>query len=142
MYTKLRSHVHARVLMQLAIFGLVSLGLLAAVSYDAVAGEIGLGLVALGLAIGLGVGYAVGRIFKLKWHEDTRKVVMSLDRMSFVLIGFYIIFRIFGQQLLGEYVHGAALTALTFAFLSGILVGRLIGVWSGVSRILREQGIL
>ena len=127
--------------MQLVIFCLVSIGLLTAVSYDALQGEIGLALVALGLGVGLVVGYAVARIFKLGWHQDTQKVVMSLDRMSFVLIGLYVAFRIFGEQLLGNYIHGAALTAFSFALLSGILIGRLVSIWSGVSRILKEQGI-
>ncbi len=141
MYTKFRKHVHGRVLVQLVIFFLVSAGLLVAVSYDAITGEIGLGLVALGLVIGLAVGFVVGKIFKLRWHQDTAKVVMSIDKMGFVLIAVYIAFRVFGEQLLGEYVHGAALSALTFAFLLGILVGRFVGVWNGVSRILTEQGI-
>ncbi len=142
MYTKLRRHVHSRVLIQLVIFALVSLGLLVAVAYDAVAGEIGLWVVLVALVLGGIAGYFVGKIFALAWHEDTRKVVMSLDRMSFVLIGVYIVFRIFGEQLLGQYVHGAELTAVTFTFLSGLLLGRLFSVWQGVSRILKQQGIL
>ncbi len=141
MYTKLRKHVHTRVLIQLVLFFLISAALLVAVSYDAVMGEIGLGLVGLGLAIGLVVGYLVARIFKLGWHKDTQKVVMSLDRMSFVLIAVYVAFRVFGEQLLGHYIHGAALTAFSFALLCGILLGRFISIWSGVSRILKEQGI-
>ena len=141
MYRKLKTHVHNRVLFQLAIFVLISLALLIAVGYDARMGEIGLGLVGLGLAIGLAVGYAFSRIFKLGWHADTQKVVMSLDKMSFVLIALYIAFRVFGEQLLGEYIHGPALSAFSFALLSGILLGRLISIWSGVSRILKAQGI-
>src|SRR4051812_11344253 len=113
MYRKLRTHVHTRVQIQLILFALVSAGLLAAVSYDAVKGEIGLGFVALGLAAGVILGFFVGKIFMLTWHEDTRKVIMSLDRMSFVLIGLYVVFRIFGEQLLGQYIHGAALSAFS-----------------------------
>lgn len=142
MYKKFKKHVHNRVLFQLVIFALVSAGLLAAVSYDALAGEIGLSLVALGLGIGLGVGYAFSRIFKLGWHADTQKVVMSLDKMSFVLIGAYVAFRVFGEQLLGNYIHGPALSAFSFALLSGILIGRFISIWGGVSRILKQQGII
>lgn len=142
MLKKLKNYVHGRVLTQLVIFCLISVGLLAAVSYDAIEGEISLVLVALGLAIGLAVGYAVARIFKLGWHQDTQKVVMSLDRMSFILIGVYILFRIFGDQVLGHYIHGQALTAFSFALLSGILLGRLISIWSGVTRILKQQGIV
>jgi hypothetical protein len=141
MYKKLRTHVHTRVLTQLVIFCLVSIGLLAAVSYDAIAGQIGLGLVLAGLAVGGVVGFFVGKIFKLAWHEDTRKVVMSLDRMSFILIGVYVVFRIFGEQLLGHYIQGAVLSAFTFAFLAGLLLGRLVSIWHGVSNILKQQGI-
>jgi hypothetical protein len=142
MYQKLRAHVHNRVLMQLLIISVVSLGLLAAVIYDSVMGEIGLMLVAIGLVVGLVAGYFVGKIFRLAWHEDTRKVIMSLDKMSFVLIGVYVAFRIFGQQLLGDYFHGAELSALSFAFLCGLLVGRVISMWRGITRILRQQGIV
>jgi hypothetical protein len=142
MYKTLRTHVHNRVLFQLVIFILVSLGLLGAVFYDAIAGDIGIGFVALSLLLGVGVGLLVARIFKLGWHEDTRKVIMSLDRMSFVLIGIYVLFRIFGTQLLGNYIHGATLSAFSFTFLAGILLGRLVSIWHGVSRILNQQGIL
>jgi hypothetical protein len=142
MYKKLRTHVHNRVLMQLVIIGLVSVGLLIAVGYDATQGEIGLGLVVAGLVVGLVVGFFVGKIFRLAWHEDTRKVIMSLDKMSFVLIGLYVAFRIFGQQLLGQYVQGAALSALSFAFLGGLLIGRVISMWHGITRILKQQGIM
>jgi hypothetical protein len=142
MYKKLRVHVHNRVLVQLIIFALVSVALLISVAFDAMRGDIGLGLVVVGLGVGVIVGYFVGKIFRLAWHEDTRKVVMSLDKMSFVLIGLYIVFRIFGDQVLGHYLQGAALTALTFTFLSGLLFGRLFSIWRGVVRIFREQGIL
>jgi hypothetical protein len=122
MYKKLKTHVHSRVLIQLVLFALVSLGLLAAVFYEAATGQIGLGLAAAGLVVGLVVGYFVGKIFKLAWHQDTRKVIMSLDRMSFVLIGLYVVFRIFGEQLLGQYIQGTALSAFSFAFLGGLLL--------------------
>ncbi|HWB33764.1 MAG TPA: hypothetical protein VG753_00365 [Candidatus Paceibacterota bacterium] len=142
MYKKLRTHVHNRVLVQLVMFAVVSLALLAAVCFDAVAGEIGLPFVGLALAIGIVAGFFVGKIFKLAWHEDTRKVIMSLDRTSFILIGVYILFRIFGDQLLGHYIQGATLSAFSFAFLGGLLVGRLASIWHSVTNILKQQGIV
>jgi hypothetical protein len=142
MYRILRTHVHSRVLTQLVIFVFVSLGLLGAVFYDSIAGGVGVGFVLLSLVAGVGVGLLVAKIFKLVWHEDTRKVIMSLDRMSFVLIGVYVVFRIFSDQLLGQYLHGAALSAISFAFLAGILIGRFVSIWQGVTRILKQQGII
>jgi hypothetical protein len=142
MLSVFRTHLHGRVLIQLVVFAVISVGLFAAVVYDVVSAEVGFLRAALIFLVGIGVGFAAGKIFKLVWHEETRKVIMSLDRMSFVLIAVYIAFRIFGEKLLGHYVQGPALQALTFALLAGILLGRFLSVWQGVRRILVEQGIL
>ena len=141
MALKVRAHIHGRVQGQLIILALVCLGLLGGVSYDALMGEVSPWLVLGALVVGIAVGFAVARIFALSWHEETRKVIMSLDRTSLILIALYIAFRVFGEQLLGRYVHGVELSAISFALLAGILLGRVISIWRGVSRILKQQGI-
>ncbi len=142
MYKTLKKHVHTRVLVQLFMFAVVSIGLLIALVHDELIGYISIGLSVIGLLFGAIVGYFVGKIFKLSWKEEVQKVVMSLDRMGFLLIGVYVLFRIFGEQLLGTFVKGEALSALTFAFLAGLLIGRFASIWQGVRRILKQQGII
>ena len=138
---KLHKHLHRRIIIQILIIAVAAIFLLVAVAHDAVIDDIGLGMVALGLAIGLIVGFLSGRMFNLKWHPDTEKVIMTMDAMSFVVIGLYIAFRIFGTQLLGDYLHGEALTAFTFALLGGLLLGRLVSMARSIKKIFDEEGI-
>jgi hypothetical protein len=135
-------HIHRKVLMQLGIIAVAALILVVLVARDAVLGDVGPVPIIVAVAIGLCVGYLAGRMFRLLWHEDTKQVVIRMDKLSFILIGLYVAFRIGSAQLLGDYWSGAALSAISFAVLDGILIGRLISMWRGISRILREQGIV
>jgi hypothetical protein len=136
-----RKHVHKRLLIQLIIFTLVSTGLFVVVIYDVLQGNIDLGWIALGIVIGLLVGIAAGRMFSIKWHADTQKVVMGMDKMGFLILGLYILFRIFGDRFLSNYMHGPTLAAFTFSMLDGIMIGRLLSMYRSVTKILREQKI-
>jgi hypothetical protein len=137
----LHKHIHRRILTQIGIIAVVALVLAVAVVRDAFAGTIGLLPLIIAAAVGLAVGYAAGRMFLLIWHESTQKVIMRMDRTSIILIVLYVIFRVFSTKLLGDYFSGAPLSAISFAVLDGILVGRFLSMWRGISRILREQGI-
>jgi hypothetical protein len=117
----------------------VAVGLFVTVVHDALVGEIGLVSVIVAAAIGIGVGYLAGRMFLLSWHEDTQKVIMRMDRTGFVLIALYVVFRMFSAQILGSYFSGVALSAISFAVLDGILVGRFLSIWRNILRILTEQ---
>jgi len=139
---QLHQYLHRRVLIQILIIALVALFLAVAVVLDAIAGAIGFVPIAIAAVIGIAAGYLMGRMFLLTWHEDTQKVIIQMDKMSFVLIALYIAFRVFGTQLLGDYFNGTALSAISFALLDGILIGRLISMWRNISRILTEQGIV
>jgi hypothetical protein len=142
MKLKIHKHLHRRILTQLVIIATVALILFVMVGFDALSGAIGFLPVTIAAAIGIAVGYLAGRMFLVIWHEDTKKIIMRMDKTSFILIGLYIAFRIFSTQLLGGYFNGAALSAISFAALDGILVGRLLSLWRNIARILREQGII
>jgi hypothetical protein len=136
---QIHRQVHRRILIQLAILLIVAVGLFVTVVHDALVGEIGLVSVIVAAAIGIGVGYLAGRMFLLSWHEDTQKVIMRMDRTGFVLIALYVVFRMFSAQILGSYFSGVALSAISFAVLDGILVGRFLSIWRNILRILTEQ---
>jgi hypothetical protein len=142
MKVRIHRHIHRRVLFQIIILVVIAIALFVAVGYDAARGDIGILPVIVAAAIGTGVGFVAGRMYRLVWHEDTSKVVMRMDKTGFVLIGLYILFRVLSDQLLSEYFNGAALSAVLFAVLDGILVGRLFSLWRNISRIFKEQGII
>lgn len=141
-YLQHTKHLHGRILYQLIIFLVVSVILFGFVGYDALQGTIQLEWVIGGVVIGLVVGWISGRMFTLKWHPDTQKVIMGMDRLGILLLVLYILFRYFGTQFLGHFLHGPTLTAFSFSLLGGIMVGRFISMIKSIQRILKEQKVI
>ncbi len=135
-------HIHSRLLVQLVIFAVISLIMLAIVGYDVSVNNISVALAALGILIGLFIGFAAGRMFAIKWHENTEKVIIGMDKTSILIIVIYIGFRILGNQLFGQFLHGSALTAFTYCTLGGIMIGRFFSMTRSITHILKKQKIL
>lgn len=137
-----KKYLHKRVFSQLIIFLLISLVMLGIVGFDIMQGQLSFKLGIGGIFLGLVVGYLVGRIFSIKWHQPTQKVIINMDRTGIIIIVIYVVFRILGEQLFGEFLHGNALTAFTFSMLAGIMIGRLVSMYRRIISILKEQKIL
>jgi site-specific recombinase len=112
------------------------------ITYDSIAKALDVWWVFGGVILGVLIGIAASRMFLLKWHADTRKVIMSMDKLGFLVIGAYIVFRIFSKQLLGNFVHGEELTVTTFGLLAGIMLGRFLSLATNVRKILLREGII
>ena len=137
-----KKHLHGRVLYQLIIFMIVSLVMIGIVGFDVFHGELPIGLALGGIVLGLVVGYFAGRMFAIKWHEETQKVIIGMDRTGLIVIILYVAFRIYGKQFLGEFLHGEELTVFSFSSLAGIMIGRLFSMSRSIIVILKEQKIL
>lgn len=137
-----KKHIHNRIIVQLCIFAAVILGFGGFITYDMLQEHMNILWVIASLVVGLLVGLAVGRIFSLKWHEDTQKVILSMDKLSILLIAAYVVFRVVSEQLLGHYLHGQELTIITFTVLVGIMIGRVVGMIRSIAKILKAQNIL
>lgn len=137
-----RKHVHNRILFQFVIFVVLTAVFSTVVTIDMLHEQMNALWVIGSLCIGILAGIAVGRIFAVKWHEDTQKVILSLDKMSFLLIAAYVAFRYVSDQFLAHILHGQELTIITFALLGGIMIGRVISMGNSVVRVLKQQNIL
>lgn len=135
-------HIHSRILGQLIVFMLLFVVISGFITYDSFAKALDLRWVLGGVVLGTLIGIAAGRMLLLKWHTDTQKVIMGIDKLSFLIIGAYIVFRIFSEQLLGDFVHGEELTVTTFGLLAGIMLGRLLSLATNVRKILVREGII
>jgi len=135
-------HIHSRVLTQLVIFALVFLAITGFITYDVIAKGLVAGWIIGGATLGILIGLAAGRMFILKWHEDTQKVILTMDKLSFLLIAAYIVFRIFSEKLLGGILHGEELSVATFGLLAGIMLGRLLSMLTNIRKVLKKQGII
>lgn len=134
-----KKHVHKRLQFQLVIFSVVSIVMIGIVAYDIFNHSLSIPLALLGIIIGLVVGFIVGRMYIIKWHEETEKVIVSMDRTSIFIIALYVAFRIFEKQLFSPYINSAMIGAFTFSILAGIMMGRFISMRIKTKKVLQEK---
>lgn len=137
-----RTHLHRRVLYQLIIFAIISVVMFILVGIDIFQGILSVTWALSSIILGGVVGILAGRMFAIKWHEDTQKVIIGIDKTGIFVIILYVAFRIYGRQILGEFLHGDTLTAFTFCMLGGIMLGRLFSMYQSIVKILKEQQIV
>ena len=134
--------IHQRLKRRLVLFPLIGIGMFIFAVGDAIPDGISpVWIIPSGL-IGIGVGYLVAHIYKIYWREDQQKIVSGIDRMAVFLIILYVALRIASDQLAGEFIHGKEFTIVTFSFLGGLLIGRMIGVLLKVIHVLESQTVL
>jgi hypothetical protein len=132
-------HIDARLLLRLGAFALIGLIMFGFVGYDVLLGELPLWMAVLGFILGLGVGYILGRILKVTWHETKQKAVMQMDIVGFIAIGVYVAFRFGENWVFGQFLSGVELSSLSLAVLSGLLFGRLFGLRISILKIVAEN---
>lgn len=137
-----QKHVHKRLLSQLVIFAVIGVVMFGIVAYDIWTAIITIPLSILGIGIGVGAGFIVGKFYRIRWHEETQKVVTGLDRFGVIVIIIYIGFSIFRSQIFGKFVHGPALTAIGFASAGGVMMGRFAAIADNINKVLKKQKIL
>lgn len=132
-------HIDRKLLFRLGIFLVIALAILGIVISDIVRGDLSWWLALIGFLIGTGVGYFLGRILTVKWHETKQKAVLEMDVVSFVALGIYIAFRYGGNFVLGEWLTGAALSTLSLAILAGALLGRFLGLRISILKLVEKN---
>ena len=134
-----KKHIHKRLRIQLIIFAMVAIVMFGIVVFDIFTNALSFSLAFLGIIIGLILGFIVGRMYIIKWHEETEKVIVSMDRTSVFIIILYIAFRVFEKSLLSPYINPTMIGAFTFAILAGIMFGRFLSMRIKTKKVLKEQ---
>ena len=134
-----KKHIHKRLLIQLIIFAIVAIVMFGIVVFDVFTNALSFSLAFLGIVIGLIIGFIVGKMYIIKWHKKTEKVIVSMDRTSILIIILYIAFRVFEKPLLSPYINPTMIGAFTFTILAGIMFGRFLSMRIKTKKILKEQ---
>lgn len=126
-------------LLRMRLFALIFLGMLVIMVVDVVrAGWVSVFPVIGAIVVGGVIGMIASRIFALSWDLDARKVVGRIDVAGVVILVLYLVFSIFRSRIVGSFVQGELLGAVSIALLAGVFVGQLVGTARGIARVFRS----
>ncbi|OAQ41611.1 hypothetical protein A5893_00430 [Pedobacter psychrophilus] len=110
--------------------------------YDLLTGKINFWLAFLAFGSGNLLGYLVGSISKIKWHEEDSVVIAKMDRIGIIILVIYLSFSLSRRWIFGHWIHGDMLSAFSFSFAAGVILGRFISTRIKIRNVLKEQGRL
>src|SRR5271168_763384 len=123
----LDQHVHSRLRTRVRLYLSISIGIIIAIIYRIVVYGGGFLYPLVALAIGIGVGVLLSRMFNISWDKDAEKVVSRIDVYGTILIVAYIIFQISGENLIQQWFGGAEVLTIILSLAGGAVLGRGLG---------------
>lgn len=124
------------------IFFVLLVAMTGLVIYDIATDKIHVLLALLGIGIGSIIGFVAGRMFNMKWHPEEKKVIGQLDTLGIIILVLYIAISIGRRWIFAHWLGGATLTAFTFCFAEGAILGRLLSMGRNIKRVLAEEGVV
>lgn len=97
---------------------------------------------AIGLFLGIVIGVYLSRIHKITWDKRAKKVISQMDTIGILMFIVYVVFTIYREQIIDQFIHGPAVVAVSFSLLAGIMYGRISGVQGKIKEVFREQKII
>ena len=137
-----RAYLDKPLMNRIRLFVVIFILMVGLITYDVYYGTIGPVLALAGFGIGLGIGFAISRIFHIHWKVSHAKIAFRIDRMGTVILVIYSVFTILRNQIFEQFVNRPQIWAFVFAFLAGVFLGRLLSMRASIKKILIENGII
>jgi O-antigen/teichoic acid export membrane protein len=135
-------HVDNKLKFRLRLYVIISLVMLGVVLYEIFIHILPLEFAAVGILVGLVVGIISARRYHLSWDKDAKKIVSRLDLIGIIILVLYIGFVIVRSKLIGIFVQGPVVGAVSFSITAGVMIGRVVGTRNAIIEILREREII
>lgn len=135
-------HVDKKLRFRLRLYSIISLVMLGVVLYDIFQKTLPLEFATFGILIGLVLGIISARRYHLSWDKDAKKIVSRLDLIGIIILVLYIGFVIVRSKLIGIFVQGPVVGAVSFSITAGVMIGRVVGTRNAIIEILREREII
>ncbi len=139
---ELRDKISKRLRTRLIIYFVISVLILGIAIFHIVKDQASLGLTSIGFFIGIIVGIIVSRMYKVVWDEHAAEVISTFDSIGIVFLVFYVAFEIFRERIVGLFIHGPSVVAVSFAILAGVMYGRVLGTRGKIRDIFKEQDLI
>lgn len=136
----LKNHVDKKLIRRIKILILVFVVMTGALMYEIFLSDINPLWLLLGVGSGFSIGFLAGRMFSIEWHPEDKKVIGRLDLIGAIVLVLYIGVSIARHWVFAHWFAGATLTAFTFSFIEGAMLGRIASMRLNIKRVLVEQG--
>jgi hypothetical protein len=136
-----KKYVDKKLIVKLRVYAIIFLIMCAIGIYDLAMGNIEplifIGAVALGIAL----GFIIGRASNVVWHEETGRAIAKMDILGVIILLAYIVFAIFRRRIFGHWFAGQQLSAFVICFSAGIMLGRFLTLRKMIVRVLKRQAV-
>ena len=136
-----RKHLDKKLFLRVVIFIIIFIVMVGLIIFNVFENKIGILLASFGFLLGYTIGTLTGRVFKIRWNKKDKKVIARIDVLGFFILIPYLIFTFYRDQILENWLHGVLLTAFTFSLLAGIMLGRVVYLFSHIKKTLGDRGI-
>lgn len=103
--------------------------------------DIPLKLPVFSFLIGIILGTILSRIQNVTWDNQGKQIIKKFDLFGGLLLFFLILFNIFKNDIVHEFIHIEHISAIVFALNAGIMLGRTYTIRHQIKKILLEKGI-
>jgi len=138
----IRQYLDLRLVVRVRILTIISIIILAVISFEVLRGTFNIPMTISGILTGLVVGIIASRMFRLSWDEETNKVISRMDWIGVAVLVFYISFMLARTLLLGYFVQGSLFLAIILSVTAGTLIGRVMGTRRGIHKVLKAWKII
>jgi hypothetical protein len=136
-----KQHVDKKLSTRMKMYFFISLVMIGIVVYELVITDIN-PLIVVGIFLAsVGFGFLMSRMFHISWNEDDQVVTSRIDKIGGIMLGVYMIFSFSRHFLLESYVRHSWVTIITFTTISGVMVGRLLGMGRRIFNVIKEQDL-
>ena len=142
MEEKIRNYhaqVENKLLLRQGIFIVILVVLLFMIVNHVLAGDIELILAGAVLFLSTLLGLVFSRILNIFWHPTKAQVVGRLDFIGGVLLVVYVVIELERNWLFSEWFSGLKLMSLSLIVITGLLLGRFIGTFLKIHKVLQEN---
>ena len=135
----LDKHVHPRLRNRVRIYLGISVVIAAVILYRIFTYGGGIIYPLVALALGLGIGILLSRMFTVSWDDDAEKVVSRIDFYGTTLLIAYIILELSGEDLIRHWFSGAEVLTIILSLAGGAILGRGLGMSRRMFAVLRTN---
>lgn len=89
--------------------------------------------------IGIVLGSILSRIQNVTWDNKGKQIIKNFDLFGGLLLFFLILFNIFKNTIVHEFIHLEHISAIVYTLNAGLMIGRILRIRHQIKNILEDN---